>query len=206
MTAREEAAAPLAMAAEEAFARIGTPGLRLSIRYVATAPRDAAAYAEELRRLRARDRRRGSASIGPQRDDLEILLGDHAARAVASQGQHRAIVLALKTAELRVVGSSRDAQPILLLDDVSSELDRARTAALFRFLEGELGQIFLTTTRKEVVEEAGAFAGAIRGGFRLDVPIVAGSIGPASGASIAPSVTVDDSRDQDAGDAPDDTR
>lgn len=206
MTAREEASTPLATAAEDAFARIGTPGLKLSIRYLATAPRDAASYADELRRLRSRDRRRGSASIGPQRDDLEILLGDHAARAVASQGQHRAIVLALKTAELRVVGSSRDAQPILLLDDVSSELDRARTAALFRFLEGELGQIFLTTTRKEVVEEAGAFAGAIRGGFRLDVPIVAGRIGPVVGDSGAPRPIADEEHPAEPTDPPDDVR
>ncbi|CAN5714659.1 DNA replication/repair protein RecF [soil metagenome] len=179
MTARTEAADPLAIAAGDAFARIGTPGLSLRTRYATTAPRDEGPYRDELRRRRLQDRRRGSASVGPHRDDLELLLGEHSARAVASQGQHRAIVLALKSAELRVVGSSRDAQPILLLDDVSSELDRARTAALFRFLEAEEGQIFLTTTRKEVVEEAGAFAGAIRGGSRLDVPIVAGRIGEA---------------------------
>ncbi len=188
MAARREAAVPLAAASEEAFHRIGTPGLALGVRYATTAPDDAGAYADELRRRRSQDRRRGSASIGPHRDDLEIRLGEHPARAVASQGQHRAIVLALKSAELRVVGSSRDAQPILLLDDVSSELDKARTAALFRFLEGELGQIFLTTTRKEVVEEAGAFSGALATGIRLDLPIVGGHLGggAAPGASGAP--------------------
>jgi DNA replication and repair protein RecF len=179
MSARRAASEPLAVAAADAFARIGTPGLRLAVRYATTAPDEEGAYADELRRRRTQDRRRGSATIGPHRDDLEIRLGEHTARSVASQGQHRAIVLALKTAELRVVGTSRDAQPILLLDDVSSELDRARTAALFRFLEGELGQIFLTTTRREVVEEAGAFSGAETSGFRRDVPIVAGRIGGA---------------------------
>lgn len=180
MAARHEAAEPLSVAARSAFARFGTPGIDLDVRYQTSAPRDPGAYADALRKSRPKDRRRGSASIGPHRDDLEIAIGGLPARAVASQGQHRAIVLSLKSAELGVVGASRDAQPILLLDDVSSELDRARTAALFRFLEGEEGQIFLTTTRKEVVDEAGAFGGAFEGGLRVDVPIVDGHLGGAS--------------------------
>jgi len=50
------------------------------------------------------------------------------------------------------VGHGREAHPILLLDDVSSELDRSRTSAFFAFLHGEEGQVFLTTTRPELIE------------------------------------------------------
>jgi DNA replication and repair protein RecF len=85
-------------------------------------------------------------------------------RGVASQGQHRAAVLALKAAEIRVVGSARAARPILLLDDVSSELDRARTEALFAFMQEQRGQVFLTTTRPELI----AIAGGHRADFRVE--------------------------------------
>lgn len=152
MDARARAAEPLAVEAVRAFGRIAAPGLQLDVRYRASAPRDPEAYGEELRRRRTSDRRRGSAGLGPHRDDLELLLDGRPARAVASQGQHRAIVLALKSAELRVVGDDREARPILLLDDVSSELDRSRTSAFFAFLHGEEGQVFLTTTRPELIE------------------------------------------------------
>jgi DNA replication and repair protein RecF len=71
---------------------------------------------------------------------------------MASQGQHRAIVLALKLAEIQVVVAARGMRPVLLLDDVSSELDRARTAALLDVLGGEQGQVLLTTTRRELID------------------------------------------------------
>lgn len=152
MNARAQAAEPLAEEAVRAFERIAAPGLHLEVSYRPSAPRDPEAYGEELRRRRTSDRRRGSAGVGPHRDDLELLLDGRPARGVASQGQHRAIVLSLKSAELRVVSHDRDARPILLLDDVSSELDRSRTSAFFAFLHGEEGQVFLTTTRPELIE------------------------------------------------------
>jgi DNA replication and repair protein RecF len=96
--------------------------------------------------------RRGSAGVGPHRDELALAIDGHAVRGVASQGQHRAVTLALKSAEIEVVGQARGVRPILLLDDVSSELDRARTAALFSFLREQRGQVFLTTTRPELID------------------------------------------------------
>jgi len=62
-----------------------------------------------------------------------------------------------------VVGQARGVRPILLLDDVSSELDRARTAALFSFLREQRGQVFLTTTRPELIDTGDA--GAARRDF-----------------------------------------
>jgi DNA replication and repair protein RecF len=69
----------------------------------------------------------------------------------ASQGQHRVCALALKVAELHCVSSSTGQVPILLLDDVSSELDRTRNRALFALLGDLGGQIFLTTTHPEFI-------------------------------------------------------
>jgi DNA replication and repair protein RecF len=70
---------------------------------------------------------------------------------VASQGQHRALTLALKAAESAAIRAATGLEPIQLLDDVSSELDPIRTAALFSFLAEARGQIFLTTTRADLV-------------------------------------------------------
>lgn len=152
MNHRANAAERLATSAIEAFERIAAPGLSLRVAYAPSAPRDEAGYREALERGRASDARRGSAGTGPHRDELALVLDGHAVRGVASQGQHRAVTLALKSAEIEVVGSARGVRPILLLDDVSSELDRSRTAALFAFLRDQRGQVFLTTTRPELID------------------------------------------------------
>jgi DNA replication and repair protein RecF len=152
MEHRARASELLSAHAAEAFARIAAPDLTLEVRYAASAPREEAAFLESLASRRVSDLRRGSAGVGPHRDDLALVLNGHAVRGVASQGQHRAVTLALKSAEIEVVGSARGVRPILLLDDVSSELDRARTSALFAFLRDQQGQVFLTTTRPELID------------------------------------------------------
>jgi DNA replication and repair protein RecF len=125
------------------------------IDYAPSAPRSEAEYRAALLQHRFRDRVRKSAAIGPHRDDLAISLSGAPARTTASQGQHRGIVLSLKAAEMHVIGSVRGVRPILLLDEVSSELDRDRTRALFSFLQSTEGQVFLTTTRPDLIETAG---------------------------------------------------
>jgi DNA replication and repair protein RecF len=170
MDVRAEAAERLAGAAVAAFARIAAPGLVLTVAYAPSAPRDEASFLARLAMDRVRDARRGGASHGPHRDDLALAIDERAVRGVASQGQHRAIVLALKSAEIHVVGEARGARPILLLDDVSSELDRARTAALFAFLREQHGQVFLTTTRPELIE--------IEGARRADFRVADGVVSP----------------------------
>ncbi len=159
MDHRARAAEKLATSALEAFARIAAPSLVLRVAYAPSAPTTEGAYREALERGRPLDARRGSAGVGPHRDDLALAIDGHGVRGVASQGQHRAVTLSLKSAEIEVVGAARGVRPILLLDDVSSELDRSRTAALFSFLREQRGQVFLTTTRPELIdtgEEAGA--------------------------------------------------
>ena len=149
--ARERAVRALTPELASAFAQIAAPDLVLGVRYApggSPSPDDARA---ELRNDRRRDSHRASAAFGPHRDDLELSLGGHPVRLVASQGQHRALTLALKAAETASIAAARGLEPILLLDDVSSELDPDRTTALFTFLGLARGQVFLTTTRRELI-------------------------------------------------------
>lgn len=95
------------------------------------------------------DRRRGFTTVGPHRDDLELRLGGREVKAYASQGQTRAMVLAMKIAEIRLLQERFGIAPVLLLDDVSSELDRDRNRHLFSFLHTHRGQVFITTTHRD---------------------------------------------------------
>jgi DNA replication and repair protein RecF len=165
--ARAEAAGRLIPAACRAFARIGPVGVELRARYEPGAPQDPAAFRTELARNRKRDGARGSATVGPHRDELALHLGDKGVRAMASQGQHRAVVLALELGEIAVVTETRGVRPVLLLDDVSSELDRERTASLLDALREEQGQVLLTTTRPELIEAAGLSGVEGRLSFRV---------------------------------------
>ena len=90
---------------------------------------------------------RGVTLAGPHRDDLEILLNGRPARTSASQGQQRSIVLAAKLAEVRHIAAVAGMSPILILDDVLSELDEHRRFALLRALGPGGGvQALLSTT------------------------------------------------------------
>jgi DNA replication and repair protein RecF len=166
--ARRRAADELALAAVACFARIAAPGLVLAAAYASNTPPDEGSYREALASWRPKDARRNSATVGPHRDDLALAIDGHRVRGVASQGQHRAVVLALKAAEIEVIARARGVRPVLLLDDVSSELDRSRTAALFRFLSEQRGQVFLTTTRPELIETGGLGSPADRLDFRVE--------------------------------------
>lgn len=172
MATRELVCEQLAPVLAATFETLAPPGLHVSARYVAGAPVEEPAFREALAINRARDRARGSASKGPHRDNLALDLGGRAVRGIASQGQHRAIVLGLELAEVRLVAAARDVRPILLLDDVSSELNRARTAALMRALSEQQGQVVLTTTRPELIERLDAF----QVGERTDIRVVGGQV------------------------------
>lgn len=117
-------------------------------------------YAERLAKQRGQERQQFRALGGPQRDDLAFRVEGRAARAFASQGQARSVVLAWKLAELEVARTVGEA-PLFLLDDLGSELDPGRTERLVGLL-GSLGvQIFLTTTDARYVPRA-AVAGEVR--------------------------------------------
>lgn len=150
MASRREFIRELSPLFEEAFEAIAGAGLKAKLRYrPSVAPGDADGEASLLRHWsseRDRDLQRGHTLHGPHADDLNIELSGRSARAYASQGQQRAIVLALKIAEIRLLTAIRLVTPVLLLDDVSSELDPLRNARLFDFLNSFEGQVFITTT------------------------------------------------------------
>ena len=102
-------------------------------------------------RSRRADLARGATILGPHRDVLQFRLAGQQAANFASQGQLRAMILAWKTAEMALLAHEHDEAPILLLDDVSSELDPERNEYLFDFLRLSDNQCFITTTHPDYV-------------------------------------------------------
>jgi DNA replication and repair protein RecF len=102
---------------------------------------------------RGTDQSRGFTGFGPHTDDLEILLRGRLARDHGSQGQIRSLVLALKLAELRYAEDGNREMPVLLLDDVASELDEDRRARLFATLQTTACQTLLTVTERRFLPE-----------------------------------------------------
>jgi DNA replication and repair protein RecF len=98
---------------------------------------------EALQGSRANDLRRGVTSVGPHRDDLDLFVGTLRGRSHASQGEQRSLALALRLAGHQLVAGRIGSPPILLLDDVFSELDHVRSDALLGCLPE--GQAIVTT-------------------------------------------------------------
>ncbi|HJL17196.1 MAG TPA: DNA replication/repair protein RecF [Sandaracinaceae bacterium LLY-WYZ-13_1] len=137
---------------ESAFGRVSGEQLPLSIDYRPRVEPEVEALREALARSLTKDLARGFTAEGPHGDDLALTVHqDRGARHHASQGQHRMMVLALKVAELEVLTRRVGRVPILLLDDVSSELDATRNRRLFELLDRLGGQVFLTTTHRELI-------------------------------------------------------
>ena len=120
--------------------------------------------AEALRQSRADELRRRVTLIGPHRDDLEIRIGGLRSRTHSSQGEQRTLAIALRLATQRIVASETQCEPVVLLDDVFSELDQHRTAALMAELPAT--QTVLTTATATVpVGQTPAATYVVRGGI-----------------------------------------
>jgi len=128
--------APLAGRHHQAIAA----GEELAIGYLGP-PDD---FAGGVQKSRSLDVRRGVTGVGPHRDDLLVELGGRDARAYASQGQQRTLVVSLKLAEADLVAARTGEPPILLLDDVLSELDAERRGALLERV-ASAGQVVVTS-------------------------------------------------------------
>lgn len=117
---------------------------------IAGAAEDAAPAAEAMRRYWAEHRRgdweRGYTHAGPHRADIALILNGKDARAYASQGQCRSLVLALRLAELALLRKLTGEPPVLLMDDVMGELDKFRSRQFIRMLSEESMQTLLTAT------------------------------------------------------------
>ena len=92
-------------------------------------------------------------TVGPHRDDPGLMVDGRPSRTQASQGEQRTVALALRVGAYRVLTSHRDTTPILLLDDVFSELDPARSRGVLALLPG--GQVFVTTARDDDIPVTG---------------------------------------------------
>ncbi len=103
---------------------------------------------QALKQARSEDLRLRHTSIGPHRDDVHFELEDMEAKLFCSQGQQRSIVLAWKMAQVLVCEEVLEQKPLLLLDDVMSELDEKRRAEILNFIQEDM-QTVITTTNLE---------------------------------------------------------
>ncbi|HZV53248.1 MAG TPA: DNA replication and repair protein RecF [Candidatus Dormibacteraeota bacterium] len=141
-------------------------GEALELEYVGP-PRD---LLRALERSRSDDLRRGVTGTGPHRDEVLVRLDGREARSFASQGQQRTVVVSLKLAEADVVAQLTGERPVLLLDDVLSELDARRRAALLERI-GEPGQVLITSVEADPLPPAlmvGSFVRCIERGTVRD--------------------------------------
>jgi DNA replication and repair protein RecF len=110
------------------------------------------AYHEVFHSVAAQERKRGTTAAGPQKDEIVFLVGGGVARESASQGQHKTLLIALKRAEFQYLRDCRAETPILLLDDIFSELDASRAANVFELLRSD-AQTFVTTTDRRIFDD-----------------------------------------------------
>jgi DNA replication and repair protein RecF len=154
MAARAEAAAALSDPYAEAAGELGLePDATLAYR-----PRSDAGSPEQLAGELAERRRsdidRGYSGYGPHLDDVALELGGRAVRRYGSQGQQRLALLALLFAERAALLAAGRPAPLMLLDDVTSELDATRRSLLVERLGGGAGQSLITATEPDQLPRA----------------------------------------------------
>jgi DNA replication and repair protein RecF len=157
MDDRREACDALAPRFARLAGELGLPG-EAELRYRPRSPAgDAGGLAGELRARRDADLERGFTAHGPHRDDMQLLLDGASLRVYGSQGQQRCALLALLFAERDLLADGpRGSGPLMLLDDVMSELDSERRELLVELLRTG-GQAIVTATELEHVPGAEAF-------------------------------------------------
>jgi DNA replication and repair protein RecF len=138
---RSELVESLGPVVAEAYADVADGGGSVTLSY--EAPWQSHGLAAAISAVRPDELRRGITLVGPHRDDLFIGLADMPARTHGSQGEQRSLALALRLAAHRLVERTTGTAPVLLLDDVFSELDPKRSTALLECLPR--AQTFLTT-------------------------------------------------------------
>lgn len=128
----------------------------LEIQYIGSVPakntheETAALFKQKLNQFFDEDISRGNTGVGPHRDDIGVFINGIDARVYGSQGQQRTAALSLKLAEIELMRAETAEYPVLLLDDVFSELDRARQKFLIQTLKDV--QILITTTEIKDLE------------------------------------------------------
>jgi DNA replication and repair protein RecF len=108
-------------------------------------------YERKFDQIREREIDRGVTLVGPHRDDLQFIVNDRDVQTFGSQGQQRTTALSVKLAEIELIHSEIKEYPILLLDDVLSELDDYRQSHLLNTIQGKV-QTFVTTTNVDGID------------------------------------------------------
>jgi DNA replication and repair protein RecF len=107
---------------------------------------------EKSKKLFESEINRGITLFGPQKDEFRIMINDGIAREFASQGQHKSLLIALKFAEFRYFIEKKRETPIILFDDIFSELDNFRIQKVLKLLLESSAQIFITLTNPELID------------------------------------------------------
>jgi DNA replication and repair protein RecF len=139
-SAREELVARISPKVAERYVAVSPEGAKLTLCYERSWSGD---LASALRRSREEDLRRATTNVGPHRDEMRIMLEGRPVRTHGSRGEQRSVALALRLGIHDTVSAEVNSDPVLLLDDVFSELDSYRSEALLAVLPGE--QTLLTT-------------------------------------------------------------
>jgi len=155
---RHEALAAIAQPLAAAHREIAPEETELRLRYSSNAERGPGESNEDALRRRLRETAdkevwNGATLVGPHRDDFLFVSGERELTEFASRGQQRTAILALKLAEMDVLTALDGRPPLLLLDDVFSELDPERRAHLVRRI-GDLPQAIVTTTTPDDLDPA----------------------------------------------------
>jgi DNA replication and repair protein RecF len=108
-------------------------------------------YEEKFAKIKTREIERGTTLFGPHRDDLEFIVNNRDVQTFGSQGQQRTTALSVKLAEIELIHKEIGEYPILLLDDVLSELDDYRQSHLLNTIQGKV-QTFVTTTSVDGID------------------------------------------------------
>ncbi len=140
IAARKAYLEKLAPAAAEIYGGLSSGKEQVSFRYICRS--EGVLMAEALKNARREDILNKATTVGPHRDDIEILLNGTPVRTFGSQGQKRSCAVALKLAEARMILENTGEQPVILLDDVMSELDPGRQDFILNHIRDR--QVFIT--------------------------------------------------------------
>ena len=168
MARRTAYLARLAPAAAQNYRDISSGAETLTVTYQPCCDPTPEALAARLREVKNTELRAGFCLTGPHREDLEIDIDGQPGRIYGSQGQQRSAVLSLKLAEASVAGEILGEHPVMLLDDVLSELDDARQAYLLTRIEDK--QTFVTTCDSAAFARTNGKLVFVRGGRTSEQP------------------------------------
>ena len=134
----------------EIFGQMVPDSPLVSIEYLRS-PKQAEHFLSHLHQQRHKEVMAGTSLYGPHREDLQLLWGEHAVAQSMSRGQSRALLIAMKIGELEYISARNEVRPILLLDDIFSELDQERRERFISILGNY--QVVMTTTELGSVQE-----------------------------------------------------